>query len=183
MPMTWSPLVEVSTTPTEVLLGESRPAVGVVHQRLRVTVTGGCTDLSAQDASAIGYRTRRARVNLRVGVDDRLGNGEQCLGSAWLSKTWDAIKHHSVNIAATITISGFASANPRQLVSCGQMHLYTAAEPVGAPIFYRDVPLMPSELEKGVPVGSTPAGQTRRNPPERGDRALRKGNPIRARSC
>ena len=67
---------------TGVLLGELRPAVGVVHQRLRVTVTAGCTDLSAQDASAIGYRTRRARVNLRVGVDDRLGNGEQCLGSA-----------------------------------------------------------------------------------------------------
>src|SRR6187200_918343 len=60
-------------------LGELRPAVGIVHQRLRVTVTAGCTDLSAQDASAIGYRTRRARVNLRVGVDDRLGNGEQCL--------------------------------------------------------------------------------------------------------
>ena len=43
-------------------LGELRPAVGVVHQRLRVTVTAGCTDLSAQDASAIGYRTGRARV-------------------------------------------------------------------------------------------------------------------------
>ena len=30
------------------------------------------------------------------------------------------------------------------------MHFTTSADPVGAPIFYRDVPLMPSETEKGV---------------------------------
>ena len=45
-------------------------------------MTADFTDLSAQEASAIGYRTRRARVNLQVGVDDRLGNGGQCLASA-----------------------------------------------------------------------------------------------------
>ncbi|HWR53568.1 MAG TPA: tetratricopeptide repeat protein, partial [Bryobacteraceae bacterium] len=35
-------------------------------------------------------------------------------------------------------------------VSSGQVTLRTSAHPVGAPIFYRDVPLMPSETEKGV---------------------------------
>ena len=32
----------------------------------------------------------------------------------------------------------------------GQVSIRTSKDPVGAPIFYRDVPLMPSETEKGV---------------------------------
>src|ERR1039457_1280647 len=44
--------------------------------------------------------------------------------------TWQAIKRHSV--------------------SHGRVSIRTSRDPVGAPIFYRDVPLMPSELEKGV---------------------------------
>ncbi len=35
-------------------------------------------------------------------------------------------------------------------VSRGRVAIRTSKDPVGAPIFYRDVPLMPSELEKGV---------------------------------
>jgi hypothetical protein len=37
-----------------------------------------------------------------------------------------------------------------QPVSRGHMLLHTSADPVGAPIFYRDVPLMPSKSESGV---------------------------------
>ena len=40
--------------------------------------------------------------------------------------------------------------NPRHAVSRGQVTIHTSTDPVGAPIFYRDVPLMPSETEKGV---------------------------------
>ena len=32
----------------------------------------------------------------------------------------------------------------------GEVSFHTSKDPVGAPIFYRDVPLMPSETEKGV---------------------------------
>jgi hypothetical protein len=64
--------------------------------------------------------------------------------------TWAAIKKGSVAGAATVAISGFAAGNARQPVSRGRMLLNTSADPVGAPIFYRDVPLMPSKLEKGV---------------------------------
>ena len=39
---------------------------------------------------------------------------------------------------------------PDQAVSRGKVAIRTSKDPVGAPIFYRDVPLMPSELEKGV---------------------------------
>ena len=37
------------------------------------------------------------------------------------------------------------------------MELHVSADPVGAPIFYRDVPLMPSETEKGFikPLAAT----------------------------
>jgi hypothetical protein len=61
--------------------------------------------------------------------------------------TWQAIKRHSVSSAATVTITGFR-AGPGRLR--GKVAIRTSKDAVGAPIFYRDVPLMPSELEKGV---------------------------------
>jgi hypothetical protein len=92
-------------------------------------VTAGCTDLSAQDASAIGYRTRRARVNLRVGVDDRLGNGEQCLGSACgCRKTWDAIMRETANNERTDRLEIHNSCVDERLADahlCALVHLPT----------------------------------------------------------
>src|SRR5664279_4505932 len=64
--------------------------------------------------------------------------------------TWQAIKRHSVASAATVTITGFRGDAPEQAVSRGKVAMRTSKDAVGAPIFYRDVPLMPSELEKGV---------------------------------
>jgi tetratricopeptide (TPR) repeat protein len=63
---------------------------------------------------------------------------------------WQAIKRHSVATAATVTIAGFRGDAPAQAVSRGKVAIRTSKDAVGAPIFYRDVPLMPSELEKGV---------------------------------
>lgn len=63
--------------------------------------------------------------------------------------TWQAIKRISVASAATVTIAGFRGDTGRA-VSRGKVTLRTSKDAVGAPIFYRDVPLMPSELEKGV---------------------------------
>ena len=92
-------------------------------------MTAGCTDLSAQDASAIGYRTRRARVNLRVGVDDRLGNGEQCLGSACgCRKTWDAIMRETANNERTDRLEIHNSCVDERLADahlCALVHLPT----------------------------------------------------------
>jgi tetratricopeptide (TPR) repeat protein len=64
--------------------------------------------------------------------------------------TWDAIKRHSAASVATVTITGFRDGFPDRAVSHGQVAVHTSKDRVGAPIFYRDVPLMPSELEKGV---------------------------------
>ena len=66
------------------------------------------------------------------------------------AETWAAIKKHSVGVWATVTIAGFRDQEGDQGVSRGQVVIQTSKDPVGAPIFYRDVPLMPTETEKGV---------------------------------
>jgi tetratricopeptide (TPR) repeat protein len=64
--------------------------------------------------------------------------------------TWAAIRQRAVEHPATIAITGYAEGNPTQPLSRGAMQLTVSRDPVGAPIFYRDVPLMPSSTEKGV---------------------------------
>jgi len=77
---------------------------------------------------------------------------EQTAAHSWTPAPalWDAIKKRSVVGAATITITGIAPGPPATQLSRGQAAFRTSRDPVGAPIFYRDVPLMPSETEKGV---------------------------------
>jgi Flp pilus assembly protein TadD len=76
---------------------------------------------------------------------------EQAEGHTWTpdAVTWAAIKQHSVGHPAAVVITGRRPNDTNEL-SRGQMAMETSADPVGAPIFYRDVPLMPSENEKGV---------------------------------
>ena len=64
--------------------------------------------------------------------------------------TWAAIKEHSVARPATVVITGHGKGGSKTILSRGQVSIQTSPDPVGAPIFYRDVPLMPSENEKGV---------------------------------
>ncbi len=77
---------------------------------------------------------------------------EQAVTRTWIpdSETWAALKKHSVALPATLKITGFSGAGPGNPVSSGKVQIRTSRDPVGAPIFYRDVPLMPSELKKGV---------------------------------
>lgn len=74
---------------------------------------------------------------------------EQADAHTWIpdSATWTAIKKHSVAGAATVSIVGLSADAP---VSAGKVSFQTSKDPLGAPIFYRDVPLMPSETEKGI---------------------------------
>ncbi len=61
---------------------------------------------------------------------------------------WDTMKKHSVKRPATVTITGLAAGQP---ASRGQTTFTTSKDPVGAPIFYRDVPLIPfPEGARGV---------------------------------
>ncbi len=76
----------------------------------------------------------------------------QAAAHTWVpdAATWSEIKRRSVERAATITITGIREGDARHALSRGRVSILTSRDPVGAPIFYRDVPLMPSELEKGV---------------------------------
>ena len=77
---------------------------------------------------------------------------EQATAWAWTpdAKTWETIKKHSVASPATVVITGCRDGKPAQPVSRGQVALRTSQDPVGAADFYRDVPLAPSRVEKGV---------------------------------
>jgi tetratricopeptide (TPR) repeat protein len=70
---------------------------------------------------------------------------EQAAAHTWKPEPdlWALIKKHSVVAPATIEFTGLNEAGKQ--VSHGRVTLTTSADPVGAPIFYRDVPLMPFE--------------------------------------
>ena len=74
---------------------------------------------------------------------------EQAAAHTWRPdpKTWEEIKKHSVNQPATVIVSGYASQKDREPVSRSQAVITTSKDPVGAPIFYRDVPLIPPPPE------------------------------------
>jgi len=76
----------------------------------------------------------------------------QASAKAWKPspEVWEAIKRGSVEKAARVTFYGYLADEPARVVSSGSMILTTSSDPVGAPIFYRDVPLMPAPTEKGV---------------------------------
>ncbi len=75
---------------------------------------------------------------------------EQAAAHTWIpdAATWATIKRHSVERPAAVTIAGLSDRAPASPVSHGRVTLSTSKDPVGAPIFYRDVPLMPSEGAK-----------------------------------
>src|SRR5208282_3970564 len=84
---------------------------------------------------------------------------EQAAAHTWIpaAEVWETIKKHSVASAAAVTISGFSEPGSQHAVSRGSVTFHTSKDPVGAPIFYRDVPLMPSETEKGIIKPLAPA--------------------------
>jgi len=61
--------------------------------------------------------------------------------------TWSAMQLHSIAKPATVTITGYRDGR----IASPPAHIAftTSPDPVGAPIFYRDVPLMPSEGKDG----------------------------------
>ena len=77
---------------------------------------------------------------------------EQAAAHTWKpdKATWEAIKKQSVKKPALVTIAGFRDEGLAEPVSRGSVSISTSKDPVGAPVFYRDVPLMPSETVKGI---------------------------------
>jgi tetratricopeptide (TPR) repeat protein len=80
---------------------------------------------------------------------------EQAASHAWKPDpaTWAALKREARAGYVSISIRGLApgggAAANAEPISQGSTEISISSDPVGAPIFYRDVPLMPSETEKG----------------------------------
>ncbi|HEY1901447.1 MAG TPA: tetratricopeptide repeat protein [Terracidiphilus sp.] len=62
--------------------------------------------------------------------------------------TWSAMQARSAGQPATVTITGYREG--RIVSSPSHISFSTSLDEVGAPIFYRDVPLMPSEGKDGI---------------------------------
>jgi tetratricopeptide (TPR) repeat protein len=127
-------------------------AKGVVHWRIDVSFGGGPAPIHANSK---GERLHIGRIDPDCVADTNEPpkvTPQLAAAHSWTPDlvTWQAIKRHSVANAASVTITGFRDDAPDQAVSRGKVTIRTSKDPVGAPIFYRDVPLMPSELEKGV---------------------------------
>jgi tetratricopeptide (TPR) repeat protein len=113
-------------------------------------------------------RTRSSGERLRIGeTDPRCFSTTneppkltalQAAAHTWTPdpETWAAIRKHSMERAATVMIAG-VSPGKAAPVSRGRVSIQVSKDPVGAPIFYRDVPLMASELERGLIKPLAPA--------------------------
>jgi tetratricopeptide (TPR) repeat protein len=64
-------------------------------------------------------------------------------------EVWAEFKRRSVEAPATITITGWRKNDTKTELSRGAVRISTSKAPVGAPIFYRDVPLMPAVGKQG----------------------------------
>jgi hypothetical protein len=110
---------------------------------------------AAIHAKSAGERMRIGEIDPRcVATSNRPPKltPQQAAAHTWIpdEATWNTIKLHSNEHPATITIAGFEDLHLDRPISRGSVTIKTSKDPVGAPIFYRDVPLIPSRSEEGV---------------------------------
>ena len=63
---------------------------------------------------------------------------------------WAGIRAGSADQAAVVTFVGLPAGDADRVLSRGGVTIRISRDPVGAPLFYRDVPLMPSRTEKNL---------------------------------
>ena len=102
---------------------------------LRATSAGPQIEIGAIDPDCVAPTNQPPRLT-----------AEQASAHTWRPETalWNSIKRHEI---ATVTITGLGGPGA---VSSGRVTIQISKDPVGAPIFYRDVPLMPTETQVGV---------------------------------
>ncbi len=120
--------------------------------RIRIAFAAGGPDIQLQSRGEL----------MRVGQIDDSYEGfvpptlspEQAAAHTWKpdAAMWAAIKGRSSGHSAAVIITGFRDEKATAPVSRGQVAIQTSTDPVGAPLFYRDVPLVPqtAQGEKGI---------------------------------
>ena len=125
-------------------------AAGAKSWRIEISFADGAKPMHATSA---GEPIHIGKIDPRCVSDTNKPpflTPEQAAAHTWIpdASTWDIIKQHSVEKPATVEITGVSESAPDASASQGRVTLTTSKDPVGAPIFYRDVPLMPSEGAK-----------------------------------
>jgi tetratricopeptide (TPR) repeat protein len=110
--------------------------------RVKLWSEGEKMQIGPVDASLVGY------------VPPTL-TAEQAAAHTWRpdAKTWEEMKKRSPRGAVTVRFTGYRNQSDKQAVSRGEVTVATSPDPVGAPIMYRDVPLIPpppESEERGV---------------------------------
>ena len=126
---------------------------------INVAFTDGSPNIQAK---SVGERLRIGEIDPRcISPTNELPKltPQQAAARTWIpdAAAWAAIKQHSTGHPVTITITGFQDEHLDHPVSRGTVVFQTSKDPVGAPNLFRDVPLMPSESQKGVikPLGQS----------------------------
>lgn len=95
---------------------------------------------------APGEHMQRGEIDPLAGSGDERSDLtlEQAATRTWRPDegTWAKIKQWSVKSPAMVTFTGYAEGEWKVPVSRGRVAISTSTDPVGAPIFYRDVPLL-----------------------------------------
>ena len=107
---------------------------------IRVAARGERPQVGEIDARAVGPTNELPKLSPQQ-ASERTWQPEASL--------WESIKKTGAGGTVTVKFTGYAAASSAA-VSSGRVAISISRDPVGAPIFYRDVPLMPSETEKGV---------------------------------
>jgi Flp pilus assembly protein TadD len=124
------------------------PSSGATRWVIEVSFAGRPDRMRIESA---GEYLRLGEIDAEAGPAVEL-TAEQASSRTWRpdAETWARMKRLSAKSAATVTIRGFADGSDRT-VSAGRVTISTSADPVGAPVFYRNVPLMVSPTgEKGT---------------------------------
>jgi tetratricopeptide (TPR) repeat protein len=126
------------------------PAASARTWKIEVTFANGATPIRV---SSVGEGMKVGEVDPRcISNTNKLPEltKEEAEAHTWKpdAATWAAIKKEAGAGALTISIRGLETASVEP-VSQGSLAIGVSADPVAAPIFYRDVPLMPSDAEKG----------------------------------
>jgi hypothetical protein len=122
----------------------------------------------------------------KAGALDPTPTAEQAQQHSWQPDDfqWNTIKKNSVEKPAVVTFTGFADAASKDPLSRGTVSIVTSSDPVGSPIFFRDVPLISVPVgERGVimplPAGAVPLIAWRlRHVNERKSRLMMQGLPT-----
>lgn len=122
------------------------PEAGATRWVVEVSVAGQ----TALRFEAAGEHLQQGRMDEKAGPGVDL-TPEQAATRTWKpdAGAWEQIKRLAAKGPARVTIRGFADGDGREAVSEGRVTISTSTDRVGAPIFYRDVPLMVSPTEHG----------------------------------